>query len=118
MIGLQGKSYSISKWTEEEDAILREYYPIGGYPLCIEKGIVHRTPSSIKIRASAFGIRFKVIYLESKVRGKWTNKDKNILLEYFKTEGIRGVRSRGVNKSPVVIYKEALDLGLVDGSLI
>lgn len=37
----------LSKCSKQEDAILREYYPLGGTKLCQEKGL-NRTSVSIK----------------------------------------------------------------------
>lgn len=59
------KKVSIStkdnRWIQEEDAILKKYYPIGGYRLCIEKGL-SRSQSSIYCRASILNISFNDPY--------------------------------------------------------
>ncbi len=51
---MTGTKYSY--WTEDEDKIIREYYPQGGASNCKDK-IKHRTTGAITARASRLGIK-------------------------------------------------------------
>ena len=46
-------------WEKEEIEILKKYYPLGGYQLCQEHGLSHRSKSSIYHRAYKIGITGK-----------------------------------------------------------
>lgn len=99
----------ITKWTEVEDAILDKYYAKEGSKGCKDRGI-DRSLNAIKVRANSKGLkREKVRKTKSPV---WSVEERNILSQYFKMEGIKGVISRGVMKSPTLICLEAKKLGL------
>ena len=47
---------SITSWTEEEDQIMREYYPKEGAR--VQTRLVKRTKDACKTRAKTLGLRF------------------------------------------------------------
>lgn len=61
-------AYFNNSWTEEEDEIIKKYYPTEGVKGCV-KHLPNRTKSAIKHRAANLGVIFnnkKVICLETK----------------------------------------------------
>ena len=65
-----------NRWTEEEDNIIREYYPTEGCN--VYKRLSGRTKSSCAIRANKLNIKY-INY--------WTEEEDNIIIEYYPTEG-------------------------------
>ncbi|UDF29352.1 UNVERIFIED_ORG: hypothetical protein LHK14_17840 [Roseateles sp. XES5] len=43
-------------WTEDEDAIIRAYFPAGGAAACLTRLAAHRTPSGVYQRAKNLGV--------------------------------------------------------------
>lgn len=101
----------ICEWTEEEDSILEKYYAVAGAKGCKELGI-NRSIGAIKVRANSRG--FKRERAVKPKSPRWTVVERAIMFKYFKTEGLKGVISRGVAKSPTVICLEAKKLGLYE----
>ena len=91
--------YREDRWSDEETCILKEYYPIGGYLLCQEKGLGHKSKSSIYGHANALGIK---MFDDNKGKyGKelWTDEEISILKEYYPIGGYRLCQKKGLNKT-------------------
>ena len=68
--------YDVKPWTEEEDNVLREYYPTEWTN--VYKRLNNRTKEACQRRAKILNI---------KSNKNWTEKDDNILREYYPVEG-------------------------------
>lgn len=75
-------------WTPEEDEVLKKYYPIGGYNLCHENGLSHRSTSSIVGRAFILGIK--------SFSKAWSDENLNILRKYFSVGGAELCKEKGL----------------------
>lgn len=64
-------------WTEEEDNILREFYPTEWVAGCIKR--LNRTSQAIQSRAKYLGIGKKIY--------KWTEEEDSIIKKYYPKEG-------------------------------
>lgn len=73
------------RWSKKDIEILKEYFPIGGARLVIEKG-VNRTIREIGAKASNMGI--KVI----NGRKYWSKEEETILRKYYPIEGISVIK--------------------------
>lgn len=71
--------WEIHKWTPEEDAVLKKYYPSEGTK--VSHRISGRTAQACRSRASYLGISF------SEGHKPWTKKEDRILRNYYETEG-------------------------------
>lgn len=68
------------KWTEEENNILREYYPVKGYKEVIDR-LEGRTRRAINLQAKKLGIKAP--------DNTWTEEENTILRKYYPVEGIK-----------------------------
>lgn len=68
-------------WTEDEDNILQEYYPIEGGLVC--NRLPGRTRNACKNRAQYIGLQPH----EERKLPRWTEEENTILKEYYPTEG-------------------------------
>lgn len=96
-------NYLDDTWTDEEDAILKKYYPDEGL------GIISRLPGrskdAIMSRACIFGIA-------SNINPEWTEEEDNIMREYYPSEG-RNVYKRFPNRTKSACANRAIKLNLV-----
>ncbi len=81
------KKFDVVEWSDDEDGILRKYYPSEGSKIIAR--LPGRTPNAIKTRASFLGLKYR-----NSGRNSWTDEDIRILKEYFQTEGSHGVYER------------------------
>ena len=93
-------------WSEEEDSIIKEFYPMGGAYACQEKGI-DKNESSIRYRAGYLGVKFL------KGFDRWSKEEIDILKKYYMIGGTPLCKKKGlINKKDWEIGKAARDLGL------
>lgn len=93
-------------WSEEEDSIIKEFYPMGGAYVCQEKGI-NKNESSIRHRANYLGVKYL------KGFDRWSEEEINILRKYYTLGGVPLCKKNGIiNKKDWEIGKAARDLGL------
>lgn len=86
-------------WTNEENEILRKYYPIEG--LKVEERLENRTKGAIMAQISRLKLKF----------GKWTDEEIGILKKYYSTEGLR-VKERLKNKTENAILRKSSELNI------
>lgn len=91
-------------WTEEEIKILKEYYPMGGSDLCIEKGI-KRNKSAIAQKAHKLDIKFEECF--------WSKEEINILRKYYPIGGYKLCQDNGLTRSRSATIRKAGDLGII-----
>ncbi len=72
---LQGR-----EWTEEENNILKKYYPVEGYKEVIDR-LEGRTRGAINLQAKKLGIKAP--------DNTWTEEENAILRKYYPVEGIK-----------------------------
>lgn len=97
----------VNKWTEEELNILRLYYPTEG-KRGVHKRLPHRTESSIKTRAGLLGISVQ----KRKSDIAWSNKEIELLTNYYPIGGIELCKQRGLSRSDSAIQSKAYSIGL------
>lgn len=91
-----------ARWSEEEDGLLRKYYPSCGSNI---PGL-NRSAPSIHIRAKRLGIRRTL---------SWSPQEDKILKEYYLSEGrLCASRIPGKSKSAVAHRAETLGLPIVN----
>lgn len=97
-------------WRDEELDILKEYYPIGGYELCMKKGI-NRTRDAIVKKANILTIKTKMT--GGRVGyGVWTDDEIEVVKEYYAKYGKEKVHELIPNRSMVSIVSRAYKLGI------
>ena len=90
-------------WTEEEDAILKTWYPQMGN--LVAQKLEGRSLQAILQRASLL----KIVYNNPNA---WTQEEVNILLEVFPLEGVNGVMKRLPYRAKKGIQAKACSLGI------
>ena len=78
------------KWSEEEDEILKKYYPIEG------EDVAERLPGRTK---SACKNRSNILNINKPRKILWSEEEDEILKKYYPIEGVLGVIKRLPNKS-------------------
>lgn len=96
-----GGSLKGREWTDEENNILKEYYPIEG--LKVEKRLKGRSRGAIQSQVIRLGI--KALYR------LWTEEEMAILKKYYSTEG-KKVKDRLSGKTESAIRTKVSELGL------
>lgn len=94
---LQGR-----EWTEEENNILRKYYPVEGYKEVIDR-LEGRTRGAINLQAKKLGIKAP--------DNTWTEEENAILRKYYPVEGIK-VIDKLENRTKLAIITQAKKLEL------
>ena len=89
------------EWTEEEDSILKEYYPVEGAD--IVNRLAGRTRTAIQAHASRLGINFL---------NAWTEEEIEILKKWYPIEG-GNVVNRLNTRTKGTVYTQAKKLGLM-----
>ena len=90
------------KWTEEENNILREYYPVKGYKEVIDR-LEGRTRRAINLQAKKLGIKAP--------DNTWTEEENTILRKYYPVEGIKVIdRLECRTKWAIITQARNLDL--------
>lgn len=90
-----------NSWTDEEIAILAEYYPTEGY-LGVQKRLPNRTVDSIQFKAK------KLRITSAKY---WTEEEDEIIRKYYPSEGT-DVYKRLKNRKPYTVSNRAHILGV------
>lgn len=90
-------------WTDTEDDILREYYPIGGGKLCVKKG-VNKKLSTIRMRAKKLGIKSK--------NTVWSKDEIDVLYAMHKDNTVNAISTKLKGRSPSAVKKKLDELGL------
>ena len=90
------------EWTEEENNILREYYPVEGYKEVIDR-LEGRTRGAINLQAKKLGIKAP--------DNTWTKEENAILRKYYPVEGIK-VIDKLENRTKFAIITQAKKLEL------
>lgn len=98
------KARQVRKWTEQEDEIIRMFYPDEGPN--VHQRLEGRTSSACVIRASVLGIT----YAKNDSR-YWTKEEDELLRKNWGTEGLRVV-SRLKDRSELSCVVRARNLGL------
>lgn len=94
-------AYIFNCWTEEEDEILRQYYPIEGGD--IYKRFHNKTKQQCVSHASRLGVTSTQ---------KWTEEEDEIIRKYYPTEGKRGCSKHLSNRTPKSCEYRAKILGV------
>ena len=94
---LQGR-----EWTEEENNILKKYYPVEGYKEVIDR-LEGRTRGAINLQAKKLGIKAP--------DNTWTEEENAILRKYYPVEGIK-VIDKLENRTKLAIITQAKKLGI------
>jgi len=89
---------NVIPWTDEEDDIIKKYYPEGGPKICLTY-LMNRTSTSISQRAIKLGINMVT----------WTDEEIEILKKYYPIEG-KNVINRLPNKTIYAIKGKARTL--------
>lgn len=89
------------EWTEDENKILREYYPVEGTK--VVDRIEGRTKEAIKTQANKLGLRIN--------SNLWTEEEIEILRKYYPIEGMK-VKNRLKDRTRYAISTMASDLKL------
>lgn len=90
------------EWSEEENNILREYYPVEGYKEVIDR-LEGRTRGAINLQAKKLGIKAP--------DNTWTEEENAILRKYYPVEGIK-VIDKLENRTKLAIITQAKKLEL------
>jgi len=88
------------KWTEEEDAVIRERFPQGGVKE-VRKLLPHRTIHAIQRRARVLKVKFG---------NYWTEEEDTVIRERFPTEGAKGVQKLLPYRTISAIHQRAQKL--------
>ena len=92
---------------KRDDEIIIKYYPIGGYKLCVEKGISKGDVHTIRNRARTLGVSYKEYAMP------WSAEEDKLIILYYPVGGIPLCRKHGLNnRSDSSIHQHALTLGL------
>lgn len=86
--------YDVKLWSEEEDNIIKKYYPIEGKDVI--KRLNNRNESSCRNRAKILGIK------SNSHSTAWTEKEDKILKKYYPIEGLkvkRRLKSKRSNRA-------------------
>ena len=89
------------EWTEEENKILREYYPIEGSE--VADRLERRTKEAVKTQARKLGLRTD--------KDLWDEEEDEILRKYYPIEGMK-VKNRLKDRTRYSIATRASDFGL------
>lgn len=87
------------KWTEEENEILKKWYPIEG--IKVKDKLIDRTKGAIQTQARKLGLKVN----------NWTEIENDILRNYYPVEGIK-VKDRLNGRTKVAIKSQIDKLGL------
>lgn len=91
------------EWTEEEDSILKEYYPVEGSEV-IDR-LSGRTKKAIIERA-------RMLEVSKKHNQIWTEEENEILKKYYLVEGIKVIaRLSGRTKRAIMVQARRLGIG-------
>lgn len=100
------------EWTEEENNVLREYYPVEGSK--VADRLEGRTKAAIMEQARRLGISSKLSSKLSSKYGnctKWTDEENEILKKYYLVERSK-VANRLKGRTKVAVKSQAKRLGL------
>lgn len=104
----------VNHWTEEEDRILRDFFPIEGQ--AVSKRLPNRTDAACLQRA--YSLRLKYISGRNTTEAhkkdrynRWTAQEDQILRDFFPTEG-KAVCQRLPNRTTISCIQRAHKLGL------
>lgn len=97
-----GKFDDRTYWSDSEVALMKKYYPIGGYKLCQEKGL-KRSEISIKQKAKLNGIYYF---------NMWTDEELAILKKYYPLGGSKLCKNKGLNRTTNQIQQKANTNGI------
>ena len=87
------------EWSEEENKVIRKYYPNGGVNAVIDKvKISHQNKKSISRQAQKLGIAFK------NLPSVWSEEEIDIIRQYYPTEGPKCVSRLPGRTTEGVIY--------------
>lgn len=92
-------------WSEEEENILRTYFPLEGL------AVASRLPRRNKRSISSYAYRRLGLKVEQSDTRPWTEQELKILTEYYPLEG-RKVSERLSGRNGQVCYRKAKELGL------
>lgn len=90
----------IIPWTEEEDEIIKKYYPIEAGKTALR--LHNRTSSGVHSRAKLLGVKFE----------PWTKEEDNILINYYPIEGLKVSKRFAQKKTKSQICNRAHTLAL------
>ena len=91
-----------TRWTPEEDALLREHYPEGGRK-SVQTAGVNRSSAAITERARKLNL---------KRHYRWTPREDELIERNYPRGGLKAVRAAGVNRDADAIYARAMRLGV------
>ena len=95
---------SNNRWSEEEDDIIRKYYPIGGTKE-VQKYLPNRTSQTISIRAN----RIKDV---NPNKAKWSEEEDDIIRKYYSTGGKKEAQKYLPNRTLKAIENRASALNI------
>ncbi len=118
---------SSNKWKDEEVEILKEYFPIGGYKLCQEKGIT-KNIQSIRTKAYSLSLYYNALgWSDDEIsilrkhysiggyklcQEKGINVEISILNKYYPKGGYKLCQEKGINRTELAIRRKAIALGI------
>lgn len=108
------RGYS-AKWSDKEMAILTEFFPIGGYELCVQKGI-DKSEEEVLVKVNKEMHERKAEFIKKgfMTPARWTKSDIQILVKYYPSGGTSICQEKGLNKknSSIRMMAKALDIPL------
>lgn len=102
------------RWSEAEDAILREYYPAEGAKAA--RRLPSRTKAACMCRVRKLGLYFDgdPISVRGRRRDAWTKAEEGVLREHYRAEGTRVyLRLNGRSRDACRVRAEKLGLKTV-----
>lgn len=101
---LEISKYHLKYFTDEEDAIIQKYYPLGGYKLCQENGLRNRSKQAIYDRAYKLGLKSEMFF---------SSEEDEIIKKFYSCGGTKLCQENGLeNRSKEAIRDRAYKLGL------
>ena len=106
------KGYSV-KWSDKELDILTEFFPLGGYELCAQKGIEKSEEEVIvKVNKEMHERKAEFIKKGFMTPARWSKADIQILVNYYPSGGTSLCQEKGLNKKNSSIRMMAKSLNI------
>lgn len=110
----KNKGYHV-KWSDDEIELLKKYFPVGGYGLCVKKGL-NKTEEETVVKVNKLMHERKNEFIKKGflTPARWSKKDIQILLDYYPIGGTSLCQEKGLNKknSSIRMMTKALDIHL------
>ena len=104
-----------TKWSDDELKLLNKYFPVGGYELCVKKGL-DKTEDEVIVKVNKLMRERKAELIKKGfiTPARWTKRDIQILLDYYPVGGTSLCQEKGLNKknSSIRMMAKSLDIPL------